>query len=114
MMLDDDEFQPDFAIKGYFSEYLLYAGFLNCLLFMVYSMVAMWFITWGKQGTVVHYAGGAAWVILILVGFFYFRSKWLASRSTLRATKERRPNVAVEAFKAWYNRNCPIIEWEEN
>lgn len=102
--------------EGYMSGFLLYAVGINLFLAILISMVGVWFIPWPKEPAGIHYfaiIGYFILVILIIVGIVTKVQEYKRSRANLRISKEHAPNVVWESFKAWYKRNCPMIEWEE-
>ena len=99
--------------------FVIYASLL--ILFMMGLTVGMFFFKYPKDSVYLNLAAGGvlAWIglIVFLIHQLYIKVKRkIEYRKTHDSEgnfihREKRENILVEGFKAWYNKNCPRVEW---
>lgn len=111
--------------NGLFSPVSFGTFLIDCVLLMIYCMVAAWFSPWittNKRGEevmdLVHSAAVAGYIILIciliIVGCNIYRD-WRWKRRIERGSKRFKPDeesIFWEVLRAWYKKNCPMIKWK--
>lgn len=108
--------------EGYISEYLFVALMTDVALAFGYCMIAMWFYPF-KEGHFTLKIGAMGYFIAICVLIAWAQHSWVEARRRRRYNMmiqrhrdvpdtERRPNVFLAYVKAWYKKNCPIIDWK--
>lgn len=126
-MIDPDTDAPKVKDNGYFSAYFFMAIFTAAGFLCLYSMFAMWFYTWhANKPNLFQTCGVIGYVIAALLCGFYIHSWWSERRAERRMAKweqraknygpyvekKKKPNVFWEGIKAWYKKNCPLIDWK--
>lgn len=103
--------------EGFVSPFLLYAIGIDFGIMILYSMVGIWFSTFVKDKTsLVQILGILGYLILGIAAVLFVRSKWIDYKELKQMSgreREKKPNIALEAIKAWYKKYCPMIKWEE-
>lgn len=114
-LLPEDWETPEVEEEGYFSAYLLYAIVMNLIFTFVFSMVAIWFVGFANEK--MSFIQAMAVLGYIFLGITIVVWGWAKLKNRRRhgnvVQTESKPNVLVEGIKAWYKRNCPLIQWDE-
>jgi hypothetical protein len=127
-----DEGPPKIKDEGYFSSFFFVMLVVDLALIALYGMVAIWFTKFvNGNANFIQVMGMLGYGLVAIALFFYLRSLWIDRRKarrekrhaelraqgknpyTYREYKEPEPNVFIEFIKAWYKKNCPLIQWKE-
>lgn len=99
--------------KKYFSSLMGLSLLINFLLYILISMIGIWFNTRGvwDLGAIIGYGGvifGGLYFLYVLI-----RRTIIKRRKANVTYEEPTPNILAEFIKAKYNKYCPKIEWNK-
>lgn len=112
--------------EGLFSPFIFMSLLLDLCLAMIICMIGMWFQSFGKELSIIQSIGFIGWLLLVVGIIAWLKITWddkrrdrkykrmMADRAAGKydSRGEKKPNVFWEGIKAWYKKNCPIIDWK--